>query len=78
MSEWISVEDALPEFDSVVLVAFTTVVGETNYTTAQYVNLKYCARSDDRCPTWYVHVSGGHTLRTVTHWMEFERVHLRK
>ncbi len=67
-TEWVSVDDQLPEFDVPVLVAFDTLVKSKQYTTARYVNLKYCAHHDRRSPTWYVLVSGGHVLRTVTHW----------
>jgi len=68
MSDWISVEDRMPEFDSVTLVSFVNVLGDDTYTTASYVNLKYCAHHNKRTPTWYVHISSGHVLKTVTHW----------
>lgn len=69
MGEWISVNDSFPDFGSTVLVQFDTNVGGKQYTTADYVNLKICAHSDTTVPTWFVTVSGGHRLNTVTHWM---------
>lgn len=69
MGEWISVEERFPSFGSTVLVRFNTNVGGKQHTTADYVNLKICAHSDTMVPTWFVTVSGGHRLHTVTHWM---------
>jgi hypothetical protein len=66
---WISVDDDLPDFDSIVWVCFINGVGENSYTSSKYVNLKYCAHHDGTVPTWYVAVSSGHVLKTVTHWM---------
>lgn len=69
MSEWISTKERNPNFGETVLVAFDTNVGTKQYTTANYVNLKICAHSDTRVPMWFVTVSSGHKLSTITHWM---------
>lgn len=66
--EWISVEDRLPEYDSVVLVCFENLFNEQTFTTAVYVNQKVCLHSERRVPMWWVHISSGHELKTVTHW----------
>jgi hypothetical protein len=68
MENWIKINDKKPEYGTSVLVAFTTNVGTTAYTTATLYNQKVCAHSDRKCEVWYVTISGGHQLRTVTHW----------
>lgn len=67
---WVPVTERKPERNKLVLVAFDTHAGK-NYTTA-----KLCqdGRAHVECEAWYVHVSGGHQLTTVTHWCDFERV----
>lgn len=68
MAGWIPVDERKPERNKLVLAAFDTHVGR-NYTTA-----KLCqdGRAHFDCETWYVEVSGGQQLRTVTHWREFD------
>lgn len=67
---WIPVAEAMPEVGQLVLVAFDTGSGK-NYTTAK---LSQDGRAHFECLVWYVHVSGGHQLKTVTHWRAFEPV----
>lgn len=71
---WVPVSERLPEYGSVVMVAFTNVLGTTTYTTAKFVSQKVCAdpASTTHVDTWYVYVSSGHKLNTVTHWCSFE------
>lgn len=68
-NNWIDIEDKKPNYGTSVLVAFDTITGEKQYTTATLYNQKVCSGSERRCETWYVTVSGGHELNTVTHWM---------
>lgn len=74
LSPWINVNDRKPEYDKVVMVAFDNHQGK-NYTTAVLHKQKRCAdpRSTEYDEVWYVHVSGGHRLNTVTHWQEIDR-----
>ncbi len=76
--EWISVEDRLPKFGTLALVCFTTQVETLQYTTARYINEKVCLHSEKRCPVWYVEVSRGHVLRTITHWMPLPKPPLKQ
>lgn len=72
---WVPVEKGLPPFRELVLVAFDTHAGK-QYTTAKLVHQKMCAapESDNYADIWYVEVSSGHELRTVTHWQRIRRV----
>ena len=74
--EWISTKDKMPEFATQVLVAFRTVVGDLQYTTADYVNQSVCIHNDRRVPTWWVTVSRGHELKKekVEYWMPIKRI----
>lgn len=71
---WVPVTERKPERNKLVLVAFDTHAGK-NYTTA-----KLCqdGRAHFDCETWYVQVSGGHQLATVTHWCDFDRAALER
>lgn len=68
---WTRIGQGLPDFGELVLVAFDTHSGK-QYTTARFVHQKMCAdpRSDNYADIWYVEVSRGHELKTVTHWMK--------
>lgn len=68
---WTAVSDCHPDFNELVLVAFDTHSGK-QYTTARFVHQKMCAdpSSDNYADIWYVEVSRGHELKTVTHWMK--------
>jgi hypothetical protein len=69
MSEWISVDDKNPNYRADVLVTFITVTGIKQHTVARLTNNTIGFHSDQRCEIWYVTVSAGHKLTTVTHWM---------
>lgn len=77
--KWVPVAERKPDYEKVVLVAFDTHVGK-NYTTAHLTNQKRCAdpRSTAHDEIWYVHVGGGHQLKTVTHWREIDRSNIER
>lgn len=69
MSNWISIEDRKPDYRVNVLVIFTTITGAKQQTVARLTNNTVAFDTDKRCEVWYVTVSGGHKLETITHWM---------
>lgn len=73
---WYSVSDVKPPYDTNVLVQFTTVTGDRQHTTAKYINECIGNYTERRVPVWYVTVSSGHRLNTVTHWRHLPTVAL--
>lgn len=70
---WYDIEKETPELDELVLVAFKTNIGTIQYTTAKYRVVNFSAFCDNWHPVWYVEVSSGHEIRTVTHWANFDK-----
>ncbi len=68
MSEWISVEDRLPEFDKKVLVMFKTTIGTLEYKVAKYIDYKYCAHHDKTVQKWLGIACTMREVYSVTHW----------
>ena len=75
---WISVEEELPEFTTIdyhnaVNVRFKTICGDVRECTATLE--KVSQHNFENSPyhnRWFVYPSGGHELKTVTHWRPIE------
>lgn len=70
MDKWNNVDDSLPEFGVIVLVAFDTIAGNKQYKVAELINYKYCAHHDRRIPTWFGVACRMGEISRVTHWQE--------
>lgn len=69
---WVDINIETPEIGELVLVAFETNIGTTQYTTARYIIKNHAAHCDNYGVEWQVEVSRGHELKTVTHWANFD------
>lgn len=72
--EWISINDKLPKYDTLdfgnkVNVKFIDIHNKEQICTAVLCQVsQHCGENSPMIDTWYVYPSGGHRLRTVTHW----------
>ena len=75
---WIPVDDELPEYTTIdkhnaVNVKFTTINGDVRECTATLELVsQHCFENSPMHNRWFVYPSGGHELKTVTHWRPIE------